>query len=296
MLNFQAITMDKRSELHPLLYAAGRQDCVSTFANMLLWMGGYAEYAILDGFVCVRIRGDHGEFFYFPAGVGDPAAAIERLRQDAAERNIPFRLGGVTEENRAFLEAAFPGKFSFTTNRDHFDHLYPVEQLAELAGKKLQAKRNHINRFAAEHPDWRTEPISEQNLALCRSCAHRWLAKHGDKDAAREFGILEQAMDCMRELELEGLLLLDGNEPLAFSMGNRITEKVFDVNFEKADADVQGSFALVNREMARMVRDRYPQVELLNREEDMGVPGLRKAKESYRPILLEKSRALWVEA
>ncbi|MBR3849484.1 MAG: DUF2156 domain-containing protein [Oscillospiraceae bacterium] len=100
----------------------------------------------------------------------------------------------------------------------------------------------------------------------------------------------------MRELELEGLLLLDGNEPLAFSMGNRITEKVFDVNFEKADADVQGSFALINREMARMVRDRYPQVELLNREEDMGVPGLRKAKESYRPILLEKSRALWVEA
>ena len=95
---------------------------------------------------------------------------------------------------------------------------------------------------------------------------------------------------------MEGLLLLDGDKPLAFSLGNRITQTVFDVNFEKADADVNGSYAIINREMARMVRSRYPQVELLNREEDMGVPGLRKAKESYRPILLEKSHAIWKDA
>ena len=69
-------------------------------------------------------------------------------------------------------------------------------------------------------------------------------------------------------------------------MGNRIRPTVFDVNFEKADATVNGAYAIINRDFARMLRARYPELELLNREDDMGLEGLRRAKESYVPDLL----------
>lgn len=295
MLNFLPITLDRRGEIHPLLYGAGRQGCEYSFANLLFWMSAFTDYTTVGGFVCVRMKSKQGERFLFPAGVGDPTAAIELLRRDAAERGVPFQMVGVTKNDRRLLEMFYPGRFLFTVLRDMSDYTYPVEQLAELAGKKLQAKRNHINHFIAEHPDWRTEPISEGNVELCRRCAQKWFLAHGESDGEREHGILETALMNMQTLGMEGLLLLEGDEPLAFSLGNRITEKVFDVNFEKADADVHGSFAVINREMARMVRSRYPEVTLLNREDDMGLPGLRKAKESYQPILLEKYSAVWEE-
>lgn len=76
---------------------------------------------------------------------------------------------------------------------------------------------------------------------------------------------------------------------VAFSMGNRIREDTFDVNYEKAVADVNGAYSIVNREFARLLRARYPELRFLNREDDMGIEGLRRAKESYAPdILLEK--------
>ena len=295
MLNFSPITLDRREQLHPLLYAAGRQGCEYSFANLLFWMPKNTGIAEAAGFLCVRMTWKGSERFLFPAGVGDPSAAIELLRRDAQERGVKFQLGGVTKKDRQLLELFYPGRFSFTLQRDMFDYTYPVEQLAELAGKKLQAKRNHINRFVSEHPDWRTEPITEENVELCRRCAQKWFLAHDAKDGEREHGILETALANFRYLQMEGLLLMDGDEPLAFSLGNRITEKTFDVNFEKADADVHGSFAIINREMARMVRGKYPEVEVLNREDDMGMPGLRKAKESYQPILLEKHFAAWEE-
>ena len=293
MLEFLPITLDRRDALHPRLYAAGRKGCEYSFANLLLWIaprGGCAEVA---GCVCTRVTWKSGARYFFPAGIGDPTAALELLRLDAAERGEPFRLAGVTERDKTMLELFYPGRFTFTLQRDMFDYTYPVEQLAELAGKKLQAKRNHINRFISEHPDWRVEPITEENVELCRSCAQKWFLAHDAKDGAREQEILETALSNFRTLGMEGLLLMDGDEALAFSLGNRITEKTFDVNFEKADAEIHGSFAIINREMARMVRGRYPDVEVLNREDDMGLPGLRKAKESYQPILLQKYFAEW---
>ena len=85
---------------------------------------------------------------------------------------------------------------------------------------------------------------------------------------------------------MEGAALFTPDRLVAFTMGNRIRPTVFDVNFEKADATVNGAYAIINRDFARMLRARYPELELLNREDDMGLEGLRRAKESYVPDLL----------
>ena len=169
---------------------------------------------------------------------------------------------------------------------DAFDYLYEIETLAELKGKKYQAKRNHINRFQEAWPNWRTERIGPDNLAVCRELTHKWCAEH---EAEGDLRALEKAFLHYDELEFEGIVLFaDDQTPVGFSMGNRISRDTFDVNFEKAFADVQGAYPLVNREFARMIRERHPEIRYLNREDDMGIEGLRKAKESYHPIFLEK--------
>lgn len=294
MLEFRKVTLEDREWIHEMLYHAGRKGCEYSFANLFFWLNRNGGVARVGDHLCFQTC--YGGFcsFFYPAGQGDVQPVIELLRQDARERGVPFVLRGVTREDREELERLYPGKFTFTLLRDSYDYTYPVEKLANLAGKKLQAKRNHINRFIAEHPDWFTEPLTETNTKKCEEMAHRWYEEHNDaKSLDTEKAALFTALSNRERMGMVGLVLYDGENVVGFSMGNRITEKVFDVNFEKAFAAIPGAYALVNREFSRMIAAKFPEVELLNREDDMGLDGLRKAKESYSPDLLEKMIAKW---
>ena len=103
-------------------------------------------------------------------------------------------------------------------------------------------------------------------------------------------------MDHFEALGLEGGLIRINGSVAAFTIGDRLNGDTYDVHFEKAYAGIQGAYAMINREFARWVREHHPDIKYLNREEDMGVEGLRKAKESYYPdLLLEKYTATAVE-
>ena len=230
--------------------------------------------------------------------------AIEAIRADAAERGNPMRLRSLTNETRAELEALYPGKFEFTACRNSYDYIYTVEELSELHGKKLQSKRNHCNRFEDEFPDWFTAPITVENLPQCHEMLRIWYETHEPAVNAQELdqlqlekAALQRAFDHFDELEMDGLLLSDGERIIAFSMGSRMNRDYYDVGFEKAFPDVNGAYAMINREFSRMIAEKYPEVRFLNREDDMGSEGLRRAKESYQPtVLLEKYTADWKES
>ena len=221
------------------------------------------------------------------------------MGEDAAARNVPLLLVCVTEEQKAAVEAACPGRFAFEAHRDSFDYLYDVDRLADLPGKKLHAKRNHISHFDARFPDWTSEPVTAANVGECMELERQWNLLHlaeecreiaaGEDTISEESAVLMDALQHMDELGMEGVLLRAEGKPVAFSLGGLITPECFDVNFEKSFGDVQGAYAAVNREMARRVREVHPGVKWLNREDDMGLEGLRKAKLSYYPdILLTK--------
>ena len=201
------------------------------------------------------------------------------------------------------LEALYPGKFEFTACRNSYDYIYTVEELSELHGKKLQSKRNHCNRFEDEFPDWFTAPITDDNLPQCHEMLRVWYETHEPAVNAQELDqlqlektALQRAFDHFDELEMDGLLLSDGERIIAFSMGSRMNRDYYDVGFEKAFPDVNGAYAMINREFSRMIAEKYPEVQFLNREDDMGSEGLRRAKESYQPtVLLEKYVADWKE-
>ena len=106
---------------------------------------------------------------------------------------------------------------------------------------------------------------------------------------------LDRAFAFQTQLEMEGIVILEQDRVLAFAMGSRLNSDTFDIHFEKAREDIQGTYNLINREFARYLRDKYPEVKWLNREDDLGLEGLRAAKLSYNPTrLLEKYWArLW---
>ena len=297
---FRCLDPADRQWVLPLLAAEGEMGCEYNFDNIYLWSRAYPQkLSRLGDRLLVRIQGSLGTCYLYPAGSGPLAPALDALSQDAAAHGAPLTLVCVTAAQRQALEGQFPGRFSFQEDRDGWDYLYDVNRLADLPGKKLHAKRNHIHRFDEQFPDWMFEPITPANIPECLDLERAWSARReetepeaGEESLSEETIAVIEALYHMEPLGLEGGLIRAGGTPVAFSLGSLTTPECFDVHFEKADGDIQGAYAVINREMARMVRQRHPQVRWLNREDDLGLEGLRKAKLSYYPdILLEKFTA-----
>ena len=285
MIEFRKLMPEDRERYEQLHFACGERGCEFTFANLYLW--GRQRIAFLHDHAVLFSQFDRRTVYPFPVGGGDKKAVLEAIINDAHERDIPCRLTGLTEENIRLLEELYPGKFFFHCDRDSYDYVYAIDDLAELKGKKYQKKRNHVNRFRTEHPDYRVQPLCDELLEDVKALVDGWyesrLAQDPTADFLMERRAIEKALRDYEKLGLETLVLLDGRQVLAVTMGSFLSENTVDVHFEKAREDVDGAYAAINCEFARYLREKYPQLQFLNREEDMGIPGLRKAKESYLP-------------
>ena len=164
--------------------------------------------------------------------------------------------------------------------------------MESLAGKKLHGKRNFCNRFEKSF-SWSFVPVGPERFDDCLSLQDEWARKKDGENPEEDLAIRRLFREWDSLGMLGGLLYADGR-PVGFTAGERIAPDMVDIHFEKAYADVPGAYPMVAREFARMIRARMPEVKYLNREEDMGLPNLRKAKEEWHPTcLLEKSRARW---
>lgn len=295
MPQFKAPELSDRPWVQELLSAEGCRACEYNFVNMFLWSETYPQrLARVGERLLVRIMGGPGLCHLFPVGSGPLAPALDAAQADAAAHGVPLTLICLTGEHKAQLEAQFPGRFTFREDRGGYDYLYTVDKLADLPGKKLHAKRNHISRFCDAYPDWMFESITPRNAADCQAMARQWyeeqaaLGRAGD-GLARERTAVGTALTHLDELGLTGGLIRAGGRVLAFSLGSLTAPDCYDVHFEKAFGQIQGAYAAINREMARYVREAFPYVQYMNREDDLNLEGLRKAKLSYHPdVLLEK--------
>ena len=298
MIAFHRVRISDKEPYEQCLLSAPERGCEYSFSNLFLW--GRQEIAFLHGCVAFFSHFSGRTIYPYPIGSGDKRAVLEEILADAKERGIPCRISGMTESDWAELNDWFPGRFSGRADRNFFDYVYSIDALADLKGKKLQKKRNHFNRFQAARPDYRVEPICCENIARVQHMVNDWYVSRRkadpDGDYLLESLAMAKAFRHYDALDLEGLVLLDGNEVLAMTMGSRLSENTFDIHFEKARDDADGAYPAINCEFARFLRMKYPEVKFLNREDDMGLEGLRKAKLSYYPDhMVEKYKALLTE-
>ena len=284
MIDYQPITIAMKDPYERLLAAAGERGCEYSFANLLLW--GRQKMAFIHGCATVFSQFNRRSVYLFPIG-SDVKSTVDAIIHDGAVRGIPCRLTGLTGEDCKQLEDLYPGRFRFHIARDSFDYIYAAEDLAELKGRRFQRKRNHLNRFIQTHPDIITEQITDANVEEVKAMVAQWydlrLQEGPTQDFYMERAAIEKAFRYRRELEMEGLLLRVNGRIGAMTLGSRLSESTFDVHFEKALEHFDGIYAAINQAFAQYIRGKYPEVTLLNREDDMGLEGLRKAKMSYKP-------------
>ncbi len=298
MIPFKRLKLSQKNEYEEILFSCPPRGCSYSFANLYLW--GRQEVAFAHGCALFFAHFYGRSVYPYPIGNGDRKAAIEEILLDAKERGIPCRITNMRDSDREELEAWFPGKFHLRTNRDGFDYVYAIDDLADLKGRKFQKKRNHVNKFHAQHPGVEVIPLTPCNIAPAQNMINDWFQLRMRQDPEGDYLLeniaLARACQNYDGLEMDGILLVEDSKVLAVTMGSRMGSDTFDIHFEKAREDVDGAYPAVNCEFARYLRLKYPDVKFLDREDDMGLEGLRKAKLSYNPHhMVEMHAATWIE-
>ncbi len=294
---YSPITAEDKARFEAYLFAEEGRGCEFSFANLYLW--GDQRFSEMHGHLVLFSKFGKRTVYPYPLGTGSKKEVLDAILADAHARGIRCLITGISPAAKAEIELLYPDRFRFTSDTGTFDYVYAINDLADLPGKKYHAKRNHLARFAEAYPNARTEVLTEENLPAAAEMLAEWYAERTVEDPHADFALERAAAEralCEREaLALEGMILRDGEDVLAVTIGSRMSADTFDVHFEKARRGVQGAYAEINRAFARYIREKYPSVRYLNREEDMGIEGLRQAKRSYHPLWqIEKFRAEYV--
>ena len=251
-----------------------------TFGNLFIWKEKYdTRIAFSDGACFVSEKG--GEYAFFPiCSDEDLPRALEALNAS--------RFLFVTDEMLKRLDR-LGVSYEKTAMPNSFDYVYYHDDLAELPGKKYHQKRNHIAYFEKQYPDHVFEIITRENIGECTEFSVKWgeQSLHGIDSEERR--ALDLTLENFFDLGFEGGLIRVGGGIVAMSAGEK-RGMSFVVHIEKA-LDLRGAYPAINREFVRNVcAGSY----LINREEDMGIEGLAKAKHSYHPACMLKKYAVTI--
>ncbi len=265
-----------------------------TFTNLYIWgKEANLELAEEDGALYLFGRYGQGALFMFAPLTEDPGADYGAVLKKAVKE---FEKRGETPCFRAIsgpIHEAFKkaGGYILEEDRDNADYVYSAESLIALSGKKLHAKRNHINKFCAEYGDsFEYVPVTKDMREECLAVYDEWILGKDPTEpgALGERCAIERAISAMDVLGIKGGGIRIGGKLAAFTLGEAIDDEIAVIHIEKADSTVPGLYTMINRQFAER---EFSHMQYINREEDMGIPGLRKAKLSYYPaFLIEKYR------
>lgn len=293
MIKFKDITLEDKEAITSITMNSERKNCDLSFSNLCSWRFMYdTKFAIVDGFLLFKFYMNNQLAYMMPVGEGDLKKILEAIIDDATSEGKSFLMYGVCNNMKDEIEKLMPGKFDFSSNRDYVDYIYLRTDLAELKGKKFQPKRNHANKFYKTYTDYEYVPITADRISECLRLEEEWCKAN---DCGQQNGLgnerksLTYALNHFDELGLTGGILYVNGKIAAFTFGMPINHETFGVHVEKADTEIEGAYNVINQEFAKHIPEQFV---YLNREEDLGIEGLRKAKLSYQPtILLEKNIA-----
>ncbi len=288
MAKFREIKIEDKEWVDKLLSKDRCDSLENNFTTAYIWRNIYdiKISSLCNGDFYTTISTTREPSFMVPCGKGNIKNAFEEIFDYCKENHILPRFYSVTEQNKKIMEELYPDVFDFEEIRDSADYVYEAEKLRTLSGKKLSSKRNHINRFIENNPDWRYEEITHENIGEAYGMNQKWCVISGcgeDKSLTDESCAVREAFEHFFELKLSGGLIRAKGQVVAFSMGDKLSQDTFLVHIEKAYADIQGAYPIINREFVLHNCDGF---DYVNREDDAGDEGLRKAKLSYKPVKL----------
>lgn len=295
MLNFKKIGIEDRDILAEKL---GKLNCKLLNYNFIVQFIYrniiHFEYAFYRDFLIVKTHIAGREQFLFPVGDGDVEDALFQIYSYAMAKNGACHFFQFCENNASVLlrwiekvALTEPVKYDLYEVRGEFEYIYTADSLAQLKGNALKPKRNHVNHFH-KHFQWSKEEINQTNLSEVIAFSKAWDVKKEiplESHLHNENRALDELFTHFNELDVKGLLLRVDGRVVAFSVGCPLCEDTYLVLFEKADWEINGAYSMINCEFAKRVAENYTYI---NRAEDGGMEGLRKAKLSYHPNYLQK--------
>ena len=258
------------------------------FTNMFIWQEGYnIEYCIEDGFFIEKSSFKSREpYFIFPEGEGDPVSVLKKIWDYSHSLGFKCNFTQLSKAQADFLDRSFKGRYKFEESRSSAEYVYEVEKMIALPGKKLHAKRNFLNGFKASY-DFEYKEITKDNLQEVKEfCLSLVENKEGRGDEALS---IHKLFDNFEALSVSGAAIYTGGRVIAATVGEMLSPDTAVIHLEKADTAYRGSFVAIS---SMFLENTFADVPFVNREEDMGIEGLRTAKMSYHPCrMVEKITA-----
>ncbi len=286
MIGFHSLSLGDREWVTHRMLEDGRQACEYSFANNFLWSDIYGvEMAKEQGCLIFRFQNKKMRYYTIPIGAGNRKGALDALLETEREKGGQLVLGTLVKSDLEWMACHYPGQYSAESNRDDYDYVYLTQKLSTLAGRKLHGKRNHIARFK-DGGNWRYRDMMPEDAGECMRLLDEWKAAESEnwnEEMENELHINRKALRNLADLVLDGGMLYKGQRLVAFSIGEPLNTDTYVVHIEKALASVQGAYPMINQQFVLHNCQDYTYV---NREEDTGDEGLRKAKLSYHPELL----------
>ncbi|MGI6222192.1 MAG: GNAT family N-acetyltransferase [Prevotella sp.] len=301
MISFKDVTLSDRQLIQTYTLLGENRNCDLSFANLISWRFLYdTQFAIIND--CLVFRFYLGRHLAYMGPMSKEAesltaervtAIVDQLKADAIAMGHPLLLIGMSQNDVEKLRLTMPERFNYKPERDFFDYIYSREKLATLAGKHLQGKRNHCNKFRRLYPNYEYRELTKDLIPECLRVEEQWRESViGQMSPSERQQLYEEQRSMTRAFLywehlgcMGGTIFVDG-KMVAFTYGCPINHDTFDVCVEKADTSYEGSFSIINQEFVSHLPEQYVHI---NREEDLGDEGLRRAKMSYKPeMLLEK--------
>ena len=287
ILLFKPIDINAKEVLDPYFELVDYEACEYCFVTLYMWQNIYnTVYYVEDDFAIVSGEYEGNNFVVLPLATKENMhKAIDFILKHFKDKDKKVNLRAITKEIVDFMKENYPGKFEYIEERDYFDYVYDGESLRTLGGKKNQKKRNHLNYFLKEYANRFEYKKIEENSQFeeCIKLLNEWVdGKEDSDDFKDEFAAIQRIFnhyDKLKDKIKIGGIYVDSKLE-AFSIGENLNDNMAVIHIEKANPDIRGLYPYINQQF---LVNEFSDIEFINREEDLGIEGLRKAKLSYHP-------------
>ena len=277
---FTPLTLNDIELVRPFLKRLCAQTCDFTVGGMFMWRDYFRmEYAVEDDVFYSRLYNSDDELYYNIPVSGDIPSSIIRLVES---NELPIRFCTVPEPFLKYFEQ-LKNRIAFTEQDDYADYLYNAEELAGLSGKRYHGQRSLVNQFLRKHEDWHFDQIGADDVARVRDFfCNTYLPASSEGDTGTEEN--KKVLEVLDNFELYGFIggVLSVDDTIVGFSLNEVMGSTLFTHVEKADRSFKGAYQVLVKQTASCFA-KEP-IRFVNREEDMGEPGLRTSKESYHPI------------